>query len=424
VSSEKFPDSLEVGIRAHDMHHGLIRRSGGLFNVHMTKTKIVGSAAQLCTVIKDAEVIENYHQLEASAGELGMDDLLLEKSLEELEQVEFVRLKRAGGKITRVDVTVPLLGDIYRALGARWADLGPTEIEKASIQLLDTVSVLPTKTRDIQNSLGLDPTQLEIIRTIGINAGYLGEYKSRSDGEMVLYSPLHWEEHPRNIEQITKKFSASEIVKALRIVRKYPGLPAEEVSNSVLNDAVKSGLLPTPSVVSTRGKKQFLFTPIGGMKAFEKSIVEKARAIIACVRYGEVYGTITKVRDPLVLLMALKDRKYLNPHTEALRQYETLRNLGVGRIERDRKTGRYSLHLIDNDDNIRALELAIQLLQTGEPTIQTEGLQAAKQLLLPGSYLNPTATRSRFANVEPAVLPTRMVEYVNDVIRGANVDFD
>jgi len=324
-------DSLEVGIRAHDMHHGLIRKSGGLFNVHMTKTKIVGAAAQLCTVIKDTEVIENYQQLEASAGEIGIDELLLERCLSELEAVEFVRLKRVDGEIRRVDVTVPLLGDTYRALGARWSELRPTEIETATISLLDALSILPRKTREIQKSFGLGSKELEIIRNIGTNAGFLGEYTSRSDGEAVMYSPLHWEEHHRDLDEITKRFAPSKLVEALKLVRAHPGLPADRVTNQVLRDAVATGLLPTPSVESLKGKKLFLFTPAAGL-IVEKSITEKTRAIIACVRYGEVYGTITKIRYPLLLLMKLRDRKYLNPHSEILRQYETLRNLGVGRI--------------------------------------------------------------------------------------------
>ena len=40
----------------------------------MKRTKAIGAAAQSATVIKDLEVIEDYGQLEVSAGEIGIDE--------------------------------------------------------------------------------------------------------------------------------------------------------------------------------------------------------------------------------------------------------------------------------------------------------------------------------------------------------------
>jgi len=223
---------------------------------------------------------------------------------------------------------------------------------------------------------------------------------------------------------LLRKHSSADVVKAIKTVRAHQGLPADQVKDQVLRDAISSGLLPTPTVDSMRGRRAFLFTPGQSLKFFEKSILDKARAIIACVRYGEVFGTITKIFDPLLLLRRLRERKRLNPHSEALRQYETLRNLGVGRLIRVSGASRYIFQLIDDEYNLRALDLAIAMLQVGEPIVENKEVQRARQLLLPGTYVNPTGTRASFQTVEPAAHSPRTIEHINDLIRGVSIEID
>jgi hypothetical protein len=317
-----------------------------------------------------------------------------------------------------------LLRDVYEDLGELWETGNPTDHERASIQILDDVTLVPQKVRDVQRRYGLSPTDYEIIRDIGANAGYLRTYRSRTDGQEVICSPLHWDERPDSLDVLTAKYGSSDIIKALKSVRAHQGLPADHVTDAVLKDAIYTGLLPTPTVESLRGQKAFLFTPAHNIAMYEKSIVDKARAIIACVRYGEVFGTITRIFDPLLLLRRLRDRKRIGPHSEILRQYETLRNLGVGRISRAVGTSKYYLHLIDNDENVRALDLAIAMLQVGEGPPEGADVQSARQLLLPGTYVHPTGTRAKFASVQPMSYSARTIEHVNDLIRGVSIELD
>ena len=418
-------DTLAVGIRTHDMHHGLIRKHSGLINRFMKRTKIIGTAAQLCNVLKDSEVIADYGRLEIAAGEIGIDGPLLEKALRELREIEFVRLREAGGEIRRVDVTIPLLKKVYTELGTRWNETNPTDQERVSIEILDQLALMPVKTREIQRQHNLNAEDLDIIRAIGANAGYFGSYQSRSDGEEIMFSPLHWDEHPENLERLASKYRTTEVVTALRKVRAYPGMPADRVTDEVLRDALQSGVLPTPSVDSLAGLKFFLFTPGHNVERHEKGLLDKARTIIACVRYGEVFGTITKIRNPLLLLRRLRERKRLNPHTEILRQYVRLRDLGVGIIAKERGTSRYTFHLTDNEENLKALDLAIAMLQVGEPLGEDARIHSAKQsLLAPGVYLNPTATRAAFSAVEPARYSNNTIERINDLIRGVSIEAD
>jgi len=137
-----------------------------------------------------------------------------------------------------------------------------------------------------------------------------------------------------------------------------------------------------------------------------------------------VFGTITKIFDPILLLRRLRERKRVGPHSEALRQYETLRNLGVGRISRVSGTSKYMFHLVDNEENLAALDLAISMLQVGEPIDEGKAVQTARQLLLPGAYANPTGTRAAFHTVEAVSQSARTIEHINDIIRGVSVETD
>lgn len=418
----KLPKPDIIAIRAHDMHHGLSLKTGGLLP-RVKTTRIVGACAQLSTVIKDQEIIENYEQLEAAAGEIGIDELLLERCLKDLEEVEFVRLKKSGEEIKRIDVKVPLLDGIYGRLGELWVARKPTDFEQVGIGILDEIATMPQKATDIQKRYGLSVKDMEALRDLGTAGSYLGAYKSRKDGEEVWYSPLHWDEKPEQIMKLAGKYPAHEISEAFKKVRDYQGKPSDDLKAGSLTDAIALGCLPTCAVKSTAGKKQFVFTPVANVGLKEKSILTKARALLACVRYGENFGSITRIKDPNVLLGALKVKGYLRPHSEILRQYETLRDLGVGRIERDTvHSDRYWFHLIDNTENKKALDLAIQMLQIGDVAREVAGADKARQLLLPGVFEHPTVVRAGHMTKERIAYSAKTVEVVNDLIRGVSSD--
>jgi hypothetical protein len=419
----KLPKPHTIAIRSHDMYHGLSAKVSGLFS-KLKKTRLIGACAQLSTVIKDQEVVENYQQLEVAAGEIGIDDVLLEKCLEQMQEIEFVRIKTGtGGDIRRIDVKVPLLRGIYDQLGELWGQLGPSDFEKVTVALLDELTVIPQKAKAIQGRYNLNADDFDVVRDIGCGASFIGNYISPKDGEEIWYSPLHWDENPEKIFELCRTHPSFEISKAFKEVRDLQGLPADRITDSVLTAAIALQCLPTPAVTSMAGKKHFVFTPMTGIGPEEKSILNKARAIIACVRYGEHYGSITKIHDPKLLVEILKARKYLKPHSETLRQYETLRNLGVGRISRDKlHSDRYWFHLIDNDENMKAIDLALQMLTVGEPTRQSKDTERAKQLLLPGYYEHPTAVRVHYMTKEKIAYSKKTVEKVNDLIRGVSSD--
>jgi len=136
------------------------------------------------------------------------------------------------------------------------------------------------------------------------------------------------------------------------------------------NRAVTIGLLPTVPVSSAGGEKAFTFVPYTGAlisDPTEREILDRARAIVACVRYGERHALASKIRYPVALLQTLLDRSRdhaLNQHTEIKEQYAQLVKRGVGTIERNGAW--YRFRLIPSEENLRAVRLAIELISHGE----------------------------------------------------------
>jgi hypothetical protein len=163
---------------------------------------------------------------------------------------------------------------------------------------------------------------------------------------------------------------------------------------------------------------------VRGVGKLEKSLLEKARALVACVRYGQHFAGVTRIKFPLLILEKLRTRKCLNAHSEILRQYSVLHKFGVGRITKNRfYTDRYNFDLIDNEENMRALDLAIQYLTVKEVTKTDPKIDEARQLLLPGIYGSHTNTRMSLRDVRTTEMSELSINQLNHLIIGGSSGF-
>lgn len=207
----------EIGLRAQDIQTGLqdvdlsSLASGLIDNV-----RLIGMAERLAVHLRGAEVVEDYERLCAVASRLGIDSLILPSVLSVLEEVEFVRVHRAHGRIDRVYESVPYFGNIYGEMGSLWRSRGPSEVEQASIEILHRLTSSPITEEEFSGFLGLSVRDLAIVKDLGVNGGYINHYDSPDDGAQIVYSPLFWEENPEVLYQLLKKYSADEIADAVR----------------------------------------------------------------------------------------------------------------------------------------------------------------------------------------------------------------
>ena len=161
-------------------------------------------------------------------------------------------------------------------------------------------------------------------------------------------------------------------------------------------------------------KLDILFTGFGKE---EKVLLHKARVLLSSVRYGEKFAGITKIFDPEKLINALSGRGYLKGHSESLKQYESARNYGL--VKLIPTTGeKYEVHFIDNEENKKAVKMALEMLEVGEAVKPDNSQEVAKQILLPDTIKHPLQTRTHILKTESINRSTSTIQKINDTLRG------
>src|SRR5207249_1758338 len=134
---------------------------------------------------------------------------------------------------------------------------------------------------------------------------------------------------------------------------------------------VNRGLIMAPTVTRPdRSEQTFACLPYSINSEYlttKKTILDKALAIVACVRCGEHFGGVTAIHSPARILGRLLDPDSgysINPHSSSRRQYQLLFKMQVVDFE---PSGHWvKPRLIPTQDNREAVQLALDLLAFGE----------------------------------------------------------
>lgn len=434
MSSSKI-DHLKIGLRSQDIQTSVQDVNLGALNAETKNIRLIGMAERLAIHIRGADVIDNYKKLEYIASQFGIDSLVLSNVLEVLEELEWVRVGKKGNVIKKVEENVPYFSDIYSTAGEYFNNTDHSEIEDATIVVCDSLSLSPSTEEEIKKKIGLDDTAYNMILDIGKSGKFIDHYKSAKTKERILYSPIYWVENPDKLEtvyELLKRFGADRVYSALKKIRDYQGFPLtddllkddydtlpEDVK--IIAEAIRRGIILAPEVNSLKGKRNFAFTPYGGIPIEEKIILEKAMCILSCIRYGEHFGSITRIKFPELLLDTLLSppHRTRRPHTEIKMQYALLVGRGIGRIFPDRHfRERYYFELIPTEENRKAVQLAKDLLKVGE-AVHGRGIseELKKVLFYPGSYKEAMRTLPKLQ--KPARISTETQEQIFDVIMDA-----
>ncbi len=415
-------ENKNVGIKLHDCHHGLNTAIGGITETELYSVKKLGAAIHIGLLIKDHETIKDMTTFYSATGELKIQKDRADKCLKTLEELGFVRLQYHTGneQIKRIDITVPSLPKIYEDFGDYFNSENPNVLSREFIQVIDRLSQFPHKETDIISDLSLDHKNYDIIKDIGKKTAILDTYNSPIDSKSIIFSPLYWDENPQKLFELQNKYNSKDVSEAVEEIKRYQGISSDSLNKNVIKDGILLGCFPTLSVNSTSGNKKFVFTPRIGVGKEEKSILHKARVLMSCVRYGENFAGITKIYNPEKLINALSGRGYIKGHSESLKQYESARNLGLVKLIPN-KAGRYEVHYIDNVENNKAVQIAIEMLQVGETAKMDNTKDIAKKILLPGQINHPTQTRLHIIQDEEVEYSQSTAEKLNDLIRGVDL---
>lgn len=406
----------QIGLRSYDVALGFrnLNENSGIL-AEFQPTHLAGMAATLAGAIKGHDVIEDARSLKVVAAEVlkispfAFDDVLLE-----LAETELVRdLEYRGGEVVRFNEQVPLLYDgVHSRLGESLLLKTTSELEQALIVEVDELSRGPVLADEIRSRLGLDSTANERIRAVGEAAELVRFHRTR-DGTELAVTPLFAFENPAAIVDIMAASAPEEIAKAFTSIRERPGYAVHmDGTDAIAESMIRVGLVHAPTVIGAdRRQRAFIIVPYGLETEFlttKKQVLEKAMAIVACIRCGEISGGVTRIKFPDLVLARLMDpsRKFtLGGHSSTSRQYAPLIRLGVISAVRDGSLE--AARLIPTPDNLDAVRLARKILDRSEDVALRGQESEAGRLLFTGeSYLAPIETikslRSALPQLDPA----------------------
>jgi hypothetical protein len=359
-------------------------------------------AATLASAIRGQDIIRDGQSLKLVAAEqLDIDPLAFPGVIDLLADAEFVHsVERVGGKVRQFVESVPLHQDLYQSLGQVWSDREPTTLEQQMLATVHRLAAGPVPAEELIDAIGLDPSESGEVLQLARDAD-LVKSVATVDGE-ILYSPFMGFEHPDAIGSVLEEFGPQRFQDEVGLLRQYQGLPLNNTDHPALLDAVGRGLISAPAVERPDKQLQiFACLPYAldqSLFGVRRVILEKAQAILACVRCGQHFGGATPITRPLAILDRLADPDWdhtLNAHSSHRRQYQPLYRMQVVDFIADGNWVRPKL--IDTEDNIAALALARQLIAYGEPMDnRTQGEVDARLLLQDGStYVAPIQTVQR-----------------------------
>jgi hypothetical protein len=391
-------DDFRAGLRCHDLHTGLRNVDPNSASVApLSDTRIVGMAASLATLIRGQDVVEDAESLKTIvAEELDIAPYAFKSVIELLERAGFVSVERRGHRVTRLTESVPFHQRVYDELGDLWRGEEPSQLEEEMIATIDRLAMSPVPAEELENELGLNRGDIPQLLEIG-KASDLVKSVTVIDGE-VLYSPFFGFENPDILAELLESHGSGRIAEEIEAVRRYQGLPLDEYNQPALADAISRGFILAPSVRRPdRVEQPFALLPYVPDRALlttKKTVLEKALAIVACVRCGQHFGGVTSTRSPVLVLNALLDpsRNYrLRPHSSHRRQYQLLYRMQI--VDFVPSGNWVAPQLITTDDNLEAVRLARDLLTYGEPLEDRGGNDDARALLsLDSPYRAPLAT--------------------------------
>jgi len=387
-------DVRRVGLRLLEFECGVATNVDDTHSAELVDYEVsrsVGQAARLAMLIRGQDVIEDEHLLKKVAAlELGISPPEYGAAKRFLMEADLVeeRTTRLGKQVLHEKVTRLDHGSNYQRIGELWVqEKRATPKERAFIYTLDTLVERPAALNEIDALDNLGTEDRKGLLELGSNAALIDVFNS---GEQRLYySPLLWDVGPAKLAEFLKRVTVDEFSALLSKLAGKAGVDFTDNADTIVLQAISGGILPSYKVKSSGGARVYSFAPYTGALLSsdeEKVVLDKARNIVACLRYGAEAATVTRIRNPLWVLGALTDRHRnyrLKPHSELKAQYGMLVTKQVGRVLRVDRSDRYVFELIPTEDNLRACAIAGELLSGGGEVMgqKDPGAKAALHLV-------------------------------------------
>jgi hypothetical protein len=198
------------------------------------------------------------------------------------------------------------------------------------------------------------------------------------------------------------------------------GTKLDAVEMQLLKSLVADGILRPPTIERTGGKEHFIFTPRPGktrLDAANREIYERAMALVAAVRKGQLLPDRYRIRYPVALLSKLRDQKVIGASSEAAKQYKALASLRVGKLVKT-QGDMYQFQLIDTEENRKAVDEAIALIETGAMSQGSVKEEARIALQQDEKYVQSLVAAHKFREIEKPQLDEEGKREVEQLLLG------
>jgi len=372
MSEIKKIEPKEIAIRAHDISVSMENASVPEYDL----LSIIGMAVRLSLHLRGVPAISYDVVRQVAVYLLDIPSVAIKTILEFLAEAEFIRLITEGKTIKTIIPEIPFYSDIFDDLGTLAQDGHFNEPELLTLSLVLRLSQSPIP-QDHAYRLGADKDLVDKVIDIGTQGSFI--VSTRARGKNILLSPTYFPENNDAYSDLVAGHSAGRVSKVLDLLKKYQGWPLSLIEKenkvgeepidykdiAVLKKLAGDGFIPPPAIETTHsGINYFVFGPrpgLGRIHPSERPIYESAMALVAAVRQGQLLPDRFSIKDPVALLGALKSRGFIKANTEALEQYKQVAALRVGKLE-EIKPGWEQLTLIDRPENIKAVDLAIDMV--------------------------------------------------------------
>jgi len=225
--------------------------------------------------------------------------------------------------------------------------------------------------------IGAEKQLVDRVIDIGAQGSFI--VNTRARGRDLILSPTYFPENNDAYADLVAGHSSNRVSKVINLIKQFQGWPlslierdrriGEEIVDTedvaVIRKLAGEGFLPPPAIKTTHsGINYFLFGPrpgLGKIPATERPIYESAMALVAAVRQGQLLPEKYSIKYPVALLRSLKIKGFIKANTEAFEQYRQVATLRVGKLE-SISTGWGQLTLIDRPENIKAIDMAIDMV--------------------------------------------------------------
>jgi hypothetical protein len=348
-------------------------------------------------VISDAQLLKV-----VAASELDVDPFAFPQVIQILDEAGFVHSVQAtGAKIESFSESVPYHESLYEILGQVWSERGPTVVERAAVSTVHRLSRGPVAAEELADAAEIESTAVAGVMDLGV-ATSLIKVVDTAEGKF-LYSPFMAFEHPEAIADVLVSHGSDRLQEEIERLREYQGLPISGSEWPALSAAVQAGLIAAPSVRRPDLEFQAFaclpYSPDPQLFSSRKAILDKALAIVACVRCGQHFGGATAIQDPAAIIRRLLGSDHtLRAHSSARRQYQPLFRMQI--VDFIPSGSWVQARLIDTEDNVAAATLALDLVSYGEALSNRAGEDDVRQLLQSGTaYHSPLRTMQRRAHI-------------------------